>query len=112
MNINSYLQNSAIIQSRSLAYLETIFPQQVSLPVLKAGHVMGMAQQTVKNKVHKGKFPVPTFKVGGRRMCLKSDVAAYLDALSETTPKPKRGARTKVERITSQKAAEGGSRHG
>lgn len=105
MNIESYFNNFAAFPSRSMAYLETIFPQQVALPILKAGQTLGMSQQTVRNLVCMGKFPLPTFKIGGRRMCHKSDVAAYLDALSEITPKHRRGARTKAERKLAKSVA-------
>lgn len=88
--------------SQNLAYLETIFPRQAVLPVLKVGEIIGLAPQTVRNRLNSGTFPIPTFSQGSRRMCLKQSVANYLDGIGEMEkPKSRRGPKTKAERIAS-----------
>lgn len=113
MNIHAYLENLATM-SPSLAYLETLFPRQAALPILAVGETIGMPAQTVRNRISDGTFPIPSFKQGARRMCLKAEVAAYLDRITAQQHKPKRGARTKAERIRASAtiANETGGQHG
>ena len=107
MNIQTYLANSATMLP-SLAYLETVFPRQAALPILAVGEVIGMPAQTIRNRVSDGTFPIPSFKQGARRMCLKAEVAAYLDRIAGVQPKPKRDARTKAERVRAGGTADNG----
>lgn len=67
--------------SPTLALLETIFPGQVVIPVIKAGTALSLAPQTTRNKISAGEFPVTTFLLGGKRVVRKSDLAAYIDNL-------------------------------
>ena len=97
MQPKPYLAHAAAGLSHSAAYLEAIAPGQAVLPILRVGEVICMPRQTLRNRVSAGTFPIASFMQGGRRMCLKRDVIQYLDGLSE--PTPKRGARTKAERI-------------
>jgi len=84
-----------------MAYLESVFPGQAALPILSVAKTIGMPQQTMRNKLMDNTFPIPSFLQGARRMALKTEVAEYLDRVSGIMqpPKPKRGARTKAERI-------------
>lgn len=91
-----------------MAYLETIFPRQAALPILRVAEAIGMPSQTMRNKLLDDTFPIPSFRQGKRRLCLKIEVAAYLDRVATTPPKPKRGARTKAERIQAQTTNHGG----
>ena len=106
MDFHAYFANSAALPP-TMAYLETIFPGQAALPILRVGEVIGMPTQTVRNQLHAGTFPIPSFKQGARRMCLKTEVATYLDRIAGVQPKPKRGARTKAERIRVEAANDG-----
>lgn len=107
MNVYTYLANSATMPP-NLAYLETVFPGQAALPILRVAEIIGMPTQTMRNKLLDGAFPIRSFKQGARRMCLKSEVAAYLDQIAGGQPKPKLGARTKAERIRAESGGTNG----
>lgn len=66
-------------------------------------------EQTIRNSVYKGEYPIPSFKIGGKRLFRLMDVAAYIDqqyAAANTPVKtPKRGRPTKVEQIARRQAA-------
>lgn len=51
------------------------------LTVDKLGEALGIAPQTIYNKIAKGEFNVPTYVDGGKRYSDYRDVAAYLDSL-------------------------------
>lgn len=76
-------------------YLELLFPGQAVISATVAGRVLGLASQTVKNKVHQGTFPVLTHLVGGCRVVRKIDLAFFLDGLGDPAQK-KRGRPRKV----------------
>lgn len=97
MDLRTYLANPAA--TPSLAYLETVFPGKAALPILRVAEIIGMPTQTMRNLSSDDAFPIPSFKQGARRMCLKTEVAAYLERISTEQHRPKRGARTKAERI-------------
>jgi hypothetical protein len=62
-------------------YLESLFPGQALVPVIKAGCCLSYAQQTTRNKLASGEFPLKTSLLGGKRVVRKSDLAAYIDDL-------------------------------
>ena len=56
------------------------------------GPTMGLAEiavvtkrslPTLRNNISAGQFPVPTFRVMGRRVAMTEDVAAYLTACQQ-----------------------------
>lgn len=99
MKIRAFLKNCEFMPE-NLAYLETVFPAKAAIPVIQAGQLVGLASQTVRNRLHAGTFPIPTFLVGSRRMCLKLEIAKHLDQITQTEkPKPRRGPKTKSEKI-------------
>ena len=81
----------------TLQILLARFNGQVLIPFIPAAETMGFAGQTARNLSSRGEFPVPTVTVGRRRFIHLADMADYVEALR--APKPKRGARTKKERI-------------
>lgn len=50
---------------------------------LEVAHKLGIANQTAKNWHTAGKFPIPTFLLGRRRMVRVSDLEAFVDSLGE-----------------------------
>ncbi len=80
--------------STSFEYLDQLFPGQLLLPVLDAGHVIGMAKQTVRNKVSDGVFPIPVHHMTGRVYVKKFDLADFIDGLGKS--RPRRGRPPKV----------------
>lgn len=107
MKISDFLANSATM-SPTMAYLEAVFPEQLALPIAQVARVIGMPRQTMRNLSSDDIFPIPSYKQGARRMCLKIEVAAYLDRIAGVQPKPKRGARTKAERIRAESGGANG----
>lgn len=67
-------------QSQTLAILQSQFPGMFRIPILDAGRALGLANQTVRNQVHCGTFPVASQRVGGRRFVRIDDLARALDA--------------------------------
>ena len=83
----------------TMAYLESLFPGLALVPVIKAGSCLSYAQQTTRNKLAAGEFPVKTFLIGGKRVVKKTDLADYVDSLkSKCGPGRPRGS-TKAARI-------------
>lgn len=109
MKISDFLANSATM-SPTMAYLEAVFPEQLALPIAQVARIIGMPRQTMRNLSSDDIFPIPSYKQGARRMCLKTEVAAYLDRIAGIQPKPKRGAHTKAKRIQAAAANDAGSR--
>ena len=53
------------------------------LTVEQIGKALGLAPQTIYNKIAKGQFEVRTYVDGGKRYCDYRDLAAYLDQCRE-----------------------------
>lgn len=87
--------------SSTLQILLARFNGQVLIPFAPASESVGIPQQTARNKLVEGKFPVPTVLMGSRRFIHIQDLANFVDSL-RGEPKPRRGARTKKERIEAQ----------
>lgn len=66
--------------SQTLAILQSQFPGMFRIPILAAGRALGLADQTVRNQVHRGTFPIASQRVGGRRFVRIDDLARALDA--------------------------------
>jgi len=91
--------------SPTLAYLELIFPGTALVPVIKAGTCLCFAQQTTRNKLAAGEFPIETYLIGGKRVVKKTDLAEYLEGLTtKRGPGRPRGS-TKAKRIAAAGAA-------
>ena len=82
---------------------------KILIPLAPAAAAAGMATQTARNLLWAGRFPLPTVMVGGRRFIHVADLASYIDSLG-STDKPKRGARTKKERIDATQGQARGSK--
>jgi len=79
----------------TMAYLETIYPLQILIPAILAGSCLGYSHQATRNKIHNGTFPIPTYRIGGKRVVKKTDLVKYIDSLNYTSWK-KRGRPNKV----------------
>lgn len=93
----------------SLATLREFFPDQIAIPLPLVARVLGIAEQTARNQVSAGKFPIPTFLQGPLRFALITDIAAHLDAKRAGADglKTRRGRPTKAEQIARRQAAGG-----
>ena len=89
-------------RSRSLEVLQDIFPNQAVISATEAGKAISLAPQTVKNQVSMGNFPIPTFLIGGKRICRLTDVADYIENIGKRPGRPY--GSTKAARIAAESA--------
>jgi hypothetical protein len=73
-----------------MEYLERLFPGQFLISAISAGIVLSYAQQTTRNMICAGTFPIPTQKLYGKRLAKKVDLADLLREMGQITKK-KRG---------------------
>lgn len=77
------------------------FKGQVLIPFAAGAECVGIPEQTARNKLVKGEFPIPTVLSGGRRFVHVQDLANYVESLRESQgKKTKRGRPTKAETIS------------
>lgn len=88
---------SAATNVSSLALLQATFPRKISLSAHDVAACCPFTTSSIRTMNCRGVFPISSTSNGGRRHYDIRDVAAYLDSLR--TPKPKRGAPTKAERL-------------
>jgi len=92
----------------SLEYLSTRYSPTLSIP--DVSEITGEHEQTIRNRLSAGDYPIPSFKVGKKRLFRLQDVAAYIDQMcladaSHPSNKPsQRGRPTKVQQIAKQQA--------
>ncbi len=73
--------------STTLSELNELYPNQILIPVIAAGKLIGYKWPTVRNKVSSGTFPVPIQRESRRVFVKKSDLAAFIDRdLSASAP--------------------------
>ena len=89
-------------RSRSLEVLQDIFPDRAVISATDAGKAISLAPQTVKNQVSAGSFPIPTFLIGGKRICRLTDVADYIENIGKRPGRP-RGS-TKAAKMAAESA--------
>lgn len=77
------------------------FHGQVLVPFVAGAECVGIPEQTARNKLSKGEFPIPTVVSGSRRQIHIQDLAAYVDNLREQSvvKKPKLDRRTKASKF-------------
>lgn len=66
---------------RHIELLNTLFPQQAMLSIRQAAGACNLSEKTAWAWIAAGTWPVPTHKVGRRRVILVQDLAAYLASL-------------------------------
>ena len=82
----------------TLALLQQIFPNLLVVSAIEAGKVISLAPQTVKNQVSTGSFPIPTYLIGGKRICKITEIADYIDTMGGKRPGRPKGS-TKAVRL-------------
>ena len=55
---------------------------------VEAGRLIGMAEQTARNKVTAGKFPIEIVISGSRKMVRRSDLEKYVEGLKSVESPP------------------------
>lgn len=90
----------------TLQILLAQFNGQVLIPLVKASTSVGIPEQTARNRLASGNFPIPTILNGSRRFIHVTDLADYVESLRSESSKPKRGRKTKASKF---KETEGGA---
>jgi len=78
------------------------FNGQVLIPFVAASEAAGIPQQTARNRLAKGDYPIPTILNGSRRFVHVADLSEYIESLR--SPKPKRGPKTKASKFAGVEA--------
>lgn len=55
---------------------------RVLLTIPEVAEITSMQPQTIRNRLARGDFPIPSLKIGRRRLFRVVDVAAFLDRLA------------------------------
>lgn len=101
-----------MLQKTTLELLVSRLPAVVDLKT--AAIETRFAEQTLRNRLHKGTCPIPAFKDGSRWKFRVQDLAAYIDskfgqAQEAPAKNPKRGRPTKADEIARRSALAIGS---
>lgn len=76
------------------------FNGQVLVPFVAGAECVGIPEQTARNQLVKGEFPIPTVLSGGRRFVHVQDLANYVESLRESPDKKiKKGRQTKASKM-------------
>lgn len=92
----------------SLEYLSTRYSPTLSIP--DVSEITGEHEQTIRNRLSAGDYPIPSFKVGKKRLFRLQDIASYIDqmcladASHPSNKPPQRGRPTKVQQLAKQQA--------
>ncbi|MDR3383928.1 helix-turn-helix domain-containing protein [Cupriavidus basilensis] len=91
----------AFAQLTLLEYLTPLYPPTLS--VRQVSEITSETEQTIRNAISQHRYPIPSFKIGSKRVFTLIEVAAYLDGLRAADPshpanlRPQRGRPTKVQ---------------
>ncbi len=91
-----------------LDYLSSRYPP--TLCVDQVAEITSESPQTIRDKLSKGTYPIPSFKHTTKRLFRLIDVAEYIDRQFAADPsnpanrRPRRGRPTKVEQLAKQRA--------
>lgn len=58
-----------------ISYLTPLYPP--TLTVRHLSEITNEHEQTIRNAISQGKYPIPSFKLGGKRLFRLVDVATY-----------------------------------
>lgn len=97
--------------SSTLDYLARLYGPNLTLIDLSS--ITTQNVRTIQNGIIKGQYPIPSFKIGGKRVFRLVDVADYLDRefAAANQPKPPiKPGRPKVEKTPRRQAARAGER--
>lgn len=87
----------------TVEFLRSQFPPTLS--VQQVSEITSEHEQTIRNKLSKKVYPIPSFKIGRKRLFRLVDVADYIDQQCFFDPshpsntRPKKGRPTKVQQL-------------
>ncbi|MFA7350652.1 MAG: hypothetical protein WC009_07815 [Methylotenera sp.] len=76
--------------------------QTIYISAVNAGKEIGMAPGTTRNMLTEGRFPIPTLKIGAKRVVSIFVLADFVMQRSQLPVQARKGARTKAERLKEQ----------
>ena len=82
--------------SRNLELLQQLLPGQAFASLSDVARVRAGSIKTIQKEVAEGRFPIPTVKIGRRRLVPILALAEYLDTLTTPAPGPGRPRSTKA----------------
>jgi hypothetical protein len=98
----------SVFHVSTLEFLSKTYPP--TLTVDQVSEITSEQPQTIRNLISQGRYRVPSFKIGRKRVFRLLDVAEYIDRQRLADPshptkkKPRRGRPTKVELMARQSA--------
>ena len=72
--------------SRNLELLNRLFPGQAFVSIADTARACALSHKTIRNRIAHGTWPTPTVKLGSRRVIPVTDLATYLDDLTNPNP--------------------------
>lgn len=91
----------ALTELPLINFLTSLYPP--TLTVRQVSEITSENEQTIRNAISQGKYPIPSFKLGSKRLFRLLDVATYIDGLCAVDPsnpinrRRKRGRPTKTQ---------------
>lgn len=76
--------------------------QTIYISAVNAGKEIGIAPGTTRNMLTEGKFPIPTLKIGRKRVVSILVLADIVVQRSQLPVQARKGARNKAERMKEQ----------
>lgn len=76
--------------------------QTIYISAVNAGKEIGIAPGTTRNMLTEGRFPIPTLKIGRKRVVSILVLADLVVQRSQLPVQVRKGARTKAERFKEQ----------
>jgi predicted DNA-binding transcriptional regulator AlpA len=73
--------------------LPTAFQDRLTLSISETAAMLGVASKTLYNQISAGSCPIPTLKVGGRRMVRVSDLLQLTQEGSPLAPPGRQSTR-------------------
>ncbi|WP_454734313.1 helix-turn-helix domain-containing protein [Cupriavidus pauculus] len=99
----------SVFHVSTLEFLSKTYPPTLS--VEQVSEITSEQPQTIRNLISQGRYRVPSFKIGRKRVFRLVDVAEYIDQQLLADPshpsrrKPRRGRPTKVEQLARRAGA-------
>jgi len=103
----------AVFPISTLEFLCKSYPPTLSIE--QVSEITSEQPQTIRNLVSQGRYRIPSFKIGRKRVFRLVDVAEFIERQFLADPshpghqKPKRGRPTKVEQLARQQAVQQGT---
>lgn len=95
-----------LIESSFTEYLSSKYPPVLSIRLLS--EITTETEQSIRNSLSKGNYPIPSFKFGHKRLFRLTDIATYIDQQFKAASAPKShpkplGRPTKAEQVAKRR---------